>query len=182
MSLDALASSMNVPCSIESTPARTAASNPAGAMGMGRDLQAHEVGHVDDGLHLLVGEMLLEAARAGIEHAAGGHDLDDVDAGGGELAHHFLAFVGAGADRGIQVRLVDRRGEFRRKPRGGVGMAADDRQGRARNLDPRAREAALGDGVANGDDGAGIGPPRSRTVVNPPRAISSAWVRPSVVA
>ena len=44
-------------------------------------------------LHLGVGEMLLEPARAGVEHAAGRHDLDHVDAGGGELAHDLLAFA-----------------------------------------------------------------------------------------
>ena len=54
----------------------------ASAMGVGCDLEVHRMGHVDDALHLGVGEMLLEAHRAGIEHPAGGHDLDHVDAAG----------------------------------------------------------------------------------------------------
>ena len=52
--------------------------------------------------------MLLQAHRAGIEHAAGGHDLDDVDTGRSELAHDLLAFIDAGADGGFQVRFDDR--------------------------------------------------------------------------
>ena len=54
--------------------------------------------HVDDRLHLGIGEMLLQTHRAGIEHAAGRHDLDHVDAGRGKLADGFLALLRPGAD------------------------------------------------------------------------------------
>ncbi len=57
-------------------------------------------------LHLGVGEMLLEAHRAGIEHAAGGHDLDHVDAAGPQFADDLLAFLDAGADGGAEMRIV----------------------------------------------------------------------------
>ena len=103
----------------------------AGAMGMGRDLEVHGMRHVADGLHLLVGEMLLEAHRAGIEHAAGGHELDDVDAGRGELAHDLLALLRRRCRRrGLRCASFDGRGELRRKPGRRVGMSADDRERR----------------------------------------------------
>ena len=89
--------------------------------------------------------------RAGIEHAAGRHDLDHVDARRGELADDLLAFLGAGADRGVEMRFVDRFGELGREAGGFVGMAADDRQRRARDLDPRSREAPFGDRIADRD-------------------------------
>ena len=76
------------------------------------------MGHVADRLHFLVGEMLLKTARAGVEHAAGRHDLDPVDARRGELANDLLAFLGAGADGRIEVRFVDGFGELGRKTGG----------------------------------------------------------------
>ncbi len=126
------------------------------AMGMRGDLEVHGMRHVDDRVHLLVGEMLLEAHGARIEHAAGRHELDHVDAGGGELAHDLLAFVDAGADGRVEMRFVDRFGELGRKAGRCVGMAADDRKRGAGDLDPRAREAPFGDRVANRDHGAGV--------------------------
>ena len=132
------------------------AENSARAMSMGGDLEAAGMRHVDDALHLCVGEMLFEAACARIEHPASGHDLDHVDAGGGEAAHDLLAFLDAGADRRVEVRLADCFGELGREAGRLVAMAADNRQRRARDLDPGAGETTFGDGVANCDDRAGV--------------------------
>ena len=96
-------------------------------MGMRRDLEVHGVGGIDDALHLGVAEMLFETHRAGIENASGGHDLDDVDALGGELANYRRAFLDAGAHRRAQVCIVHRMRELGWKTGGGVGVTADYR-------------------------------------------------------
>ena len=82
--------------------------------------------------------------------------LIHVDARRGQLADDLLALLDAGADRGVEVRFVDCFGEFRRKPGRLVGMAADDRQRRSGNLDPRTGESPFGHRVANRDDRAGV--------------------------
>ena len=132
------------------------AEDAARAMGVRRDLEVHGMGHIADRLHLRVSEMLLEAQSAWVEHAARGHDLDDIHAGSRKSPNDLLTLLLTGAHAGIEVCFIDRAGEFRRKCGGWIGMAANNRQGRARHADPRPREAALGQRVAHRDDRARV--------------------------
>ena len=63
---------------------------------------------VDDALHLGIAEMLLQAHRARVENSAGRHELDDVDALGGEAANDLLALLDAGTDGGAEMRRFHR--------------------------------------------------------------------------
>ena len=130
--------------------------NALRAMRVRRDLEVHCVRHVADRLHLLIGEMLLETHGSRIEHAARRHELDHIHSGGGQLANNLLAFLDAGADGGVEVGLIDRGRELWRESSGRIGMASDDRQRRAGNLDAGAREAAFGDRVAHRGNDAGV--------------------------
>ena len=123
------------------------------AVRVGCDFEAHEVGHIANRLHFLVGKMLLEAACPGIKNAARRHDLDPVDTGGGQLTNDLLAFLRTGADRGIEVGFVERAGKLGRKTRRRIRMAADNRQGLPGNLDPRPRKPPFGNSVSNGNHG-----------------------------
>jgi hypothetical protein len=131
-----------VPCSIESTPALTAAAMPASAWAWAATLRPSEWAVVDDRPHLLVGEGLAEALVALAEHAAGGVELDDVGAELGRLADLGRALVGAGAG----IVAVERLGDLGPEARD-VAMAADGRERLAGGEHARAGDQPLGDGV-----------------------------------
>ena len=84
---------MKVPCSIESTPPMTARRIAFGAMRVRGDGEAVIVRGGDDGLDLGYGQLRIVRAAAFVEHAAGGHDLDQVGAVLVMLAHGFPGVV-----------------------------------------------------------------------------------------
>ena len=111
----------------------------------------------------------------------GRHDLDDVDALGGELANRRLALLDAGTDGRAQMRVIHGLRELGRKPVAASACPPMIERGspETRMRGPGKRPSATASRTAVT---ALASPPRSRTVVNPPRAISSACVRPRVVA
>src|SRR6266511_1634231 len=116
------------------------------AVGLGRDFTTQAVGFGDDGLHLF--ERVLRGLRvvAEREHSAGRTDFDHVGAVLDHLArlsHHGRHPVG---DAFVEVI------EFRRE-QVVVAMPAGDAEGRSGGYDPRPRDVAGVDRVAQRDVG-----------------------------
>ena len=158
-----LSSSSSVPCSIESAPAAQRERDAVGAVRVHGDLLAVEVRGLDDGARLVLEHLRAEPGADAAVHAAGRHDLDDVDAARDLQAH------GAPADSTPSQRLSLV-----------AARSASPRDSRAsRPCGRRSRRSTLpasrmrGPGIlpaATASRRASVTPspsPRLRTVVNP---------------
>ncbi|MNI02755.1 hypothetical protein D3C73_556420 [compost metagenome] len=122
------------------------------AVGVGRDLAAHAVRHLDDGGQLVLGELLIQAGGGVRQDAARGGDLDDVGARAHLGPHRAAAVLGSRADALVRQDVQDVVAIAV-----GVAVAAVDRDRRPRRDDARPRHVAAPHRVAQGEDGL-IGP------------------------
>ncbi len=124
--------------------------DPVGAVRVGRDLAPHPVRRLDDGLQLVLEELLVDAGRGHAQHAAGRRDLDQVDAlpdaRADGLAHlrgtvggRRLGPLGGAQHRGQRVRPVP-------VPAGDADRGSGDEH-------PRAGDHARLDAVAKSEAG-----------------------------
>ena len=90
-----LSSSIKVPCSIESAPSAQRQVDAVGAMGVDRDPLAVEMRGLDHRPRLVLEHLRAEAEADAAVDAAGGGDLDDVDAARDLAPHRAAAIVGA---------------------------------------------------------------------------------------
>ena len=153
-----ISSVINEPCSIESTPARTAALIPSDAVRVRGHGAAGLVRLLDPDAQLLVGQLLRARLHARRHHPAGGDQLDAVRAGLELFADglaHVVRPVGLAADPGA--------------------VAAGHADGQVGGHDARALDDARGLRVAQGGSAPGR-PPRVRTVVKPAWSVLRAWI------
>ena len=111
---------------------------PARAVRVRRDLEAEQVGGIDDRLHLRIAEMRFQPAALLRQHAAGRGNLDKVGAVLAGLPHLLRAFDCAGAGKTAGDHVVDFGQEA-----AGIAVPADNRDGAARGDDARAGHHAL---------------------------------------
>ena len=143
-----LSSSIKVPCSIESAPTRSARLMPSAPWAWTATLLAVEVRGLDDRPRLVLEHLRAEAEADAAVDAAGGRDLDDVDAARDLAADGAAAIVGAvaGAARAQQL-LVKFLADAERR----IHVAGGRRDRGAGVDDARADRPAAGDGVAEAE-------------------------------
>nr|GEU28320.1 hypothetical protein [Tanacetum cinerariifolium] len=105
------------------------------------------------GAHFGVGHGRAFRIVVDAQHAAAGHDLDQVGAFAVQAAHGFDRLVGAIDDGFVPVRVI----EFRVEPVALVAMAAGRTQHIARDVQTRPGNEALGDGFFQAHDHLGRG-------------------------
>lgn len=122
------------------------------AMGVGGDGEAVIVGGGDDRHDFLDGHLRVVDAAALVEHAARGHDLDDVDAVLVVLADRLVGVVDAVDDAVLRAGVALQVGAI---TVGVVGVAARGADCATGGEDARSGDDAGIDGVAQGDRGVG---------------------------
>jgi hypothetical protein len=130
---------------------RRSADDGVAPVGMGGHAHAKAVRGVDDGADLRVGHQRVVGIVPDAQHAAAGHDLDEIDA----VAVH------PPDDLGRLVRAIDDAAfameiKFRAHAVLRIAMAAGGAERIARNPQPRPRDLAPGDGALQRDDNAGF--------------------------
>jgi hypothetical protein len=148
-----VSSLVNVPCSIEATPARRAALTPSTPCACA-DLAAEAAGGVDHGLDLVVHHLLTETAGHVGQNAAAGRDLDDVDPERDLVADGAAAIVGAVA--GVDVALGGDRRQIAVEAVARIAMTARHRDAGPGRDDGGPGEHPFLDRVAERGDQAGI--------------------------
>ena len=135
-SVRAPSSSSMVPCSMESTPARTAALMPAAPSAWAMTFFAGAMGDLDGLGHLRFAQFLHVEVGDGVHHAAGGHQLDPVGAVFDVAAHDVGDVVNSVGDI-LAAGKLHVGGEGR-----AVAMASGERDATACGGDARAEDDA----------------------------------------